>query len=525
MADTIKTVKESGGDYSSLSAWEAGQQKSIASGDREIAECYTMVDYITNYLLIEGWTVPSGAEIIIRGAAGHRFTGKLGTGYVLAGGASGGIYYTFNPAQNNVTVDGITVYGLYADATETYVLKFSPTEALNSRLLNCCVIGWTQWYALQSGVYTEENLAVVANCVVVAMNNVYSAHIGYGHYVSYNNLFVTYGTGAASTAANTGYYANRKVKNCYAYAASSDPWATGYQWPAFITCRHNNTQTRSGSTGSTALDNTNFKDVVPISDSFTGADGGALDSGKWESVYGTAPEIYGNKASSKSNYSYDVQRLKGSFDTNQWAEMDSLRLTVSSETPGSYAAINCQANGDCYFIARPLSGTTTCSLQKLVGGSISYPGDFTVNPQTFADGTPVKMRLERIGNRFFAWCNDVYIGTCTDTSSPLTGGAPGFVLATGYLNTRVGVVADNFSGGNFPDYSLPVGSALIDAGTDLSADSDYPFSTDMLGNPRSGLWDVGPLEYVDTAGQPFARRFGGVPFAGMNRNEFGRRLW
>lgn len=46
------------------------------------------------------------------------------------------------------------------------------------------------------------------------------------------------------------------------------------------------------------------------------------------------------------------------------------------------------------------------------------------------------------------------------------------------------------------DFSLPTGSALIDQGTDLSADATYPFDWDIEGTTRDASWDVGAYEYV-----------------------------
>lgn len=48
------------------------------------------------------------------------------------------------------------------------------------------------------------------------------------------------------------------------------------------------------------------------------------------------------------------------------------------------------------------------------------------------------------------------------------------------------------------DFHLQSGSALIGAGTDLSGDGTYPFSTDADGVARSS-WDVGAYEYVSGA--------------------------
>ena len=45
------------------------------------------------------------------------------------------------------------------------------------------------------------------------------------------------------------------------------------------------------------------------------------------------------------------------------------------------------------------------------------------------------------------------------------------------------------------DFALGANATAINAGTDLSA----IFTTDFLGNTRSGVWDIGAYEYVGSA--------------------------
>jgi hypothetical protein len=55
----------------------------------------------------------------------------------------------------------------------------------------------------------------------------------------------------------------------------------------------------------------------------------------------------------------------------------------------------------------------------------------------------------------------------------------------------------NVTAGN-EDFSLPSGSGLIDAGSDLSADAGFPFNWDITGATRAAPWDVGAYEYVSS---------------------------
>jgi hypothetical protein len=70
MATTvIHTIKPSGGDYTSLSAWEAAQQRDLVALDEiAVAECYAFED--TTRVTIDGWTTDATRNIIVRPAPG-----------------------------------------------------------------------------------------------------------------------------------------------------------------------------------------------------------------------------------------------------------------------------------------------------------------------------------------------------------------------------------------------------------------------------------------------------------------------
>jgi len=76
MATTvIKTVKPSGGDYTSLSAWEAGEQRDlVALNEIAVAECYSMSD--TTACVINGWITDATRYIRIYTPTSERHAGK-----------------------------------------------------------------------------------------------------------------------------------------------------------------------------------------------------------------------------------------------------------------------------------------------------------------------------------------------------------------------------------------------------------------------------------------------------------------
>jgi len=71
----IKTIKPSGGDYTSLSAWEAGEQRDLVTlNEIAVAECYSMQD--TTAVTINGFTTDAAHYVEIRTPLSERHNGK-----------------------------------------------------------------------------------------------------------------------------------------------------------------------------------------------------------------------------------------------------------------------------------------------------------------------------------------------------------------------------------------------------------------------------------------------------------------
>jgi len=64
-----RTVKSSGGDYTSLSAWEAGRQADLTGLGPEIAECSTALAD-TTAVVVDGWTTTAADYIEIKAVDG-----------------------------------------------------------------------------------------------------------------------------------------------------------------------------------------------------------------------------------------------------------------------------------------------------------------------------------------------------------------------------------------------------------------------------------------------------------------------
>lgn len=251
MVDTVKTIKPSGGDYTSLSAWEAGQQKVIASGDTEQAECYAMSD--TTAVTINGWTTASDAYIRIYTPASERHDGKWNTAkYRLEVAGT-----VLTVQEENVRLDGLQVFMTNTASSFLYGIILSGiTGVADFRIENCLVRASDEIGANCNGVY----LAAAGAGSVVRMKNT----AVYGFYSTgdfdaalrggtanitaylYNCVFVRGNYGVLS---NPGVF---NCTNCYAGATDHGAYVIGGGSGGTI---NRTTSASSDATGSAGLQN------------------------------------------------------------------------------------------------------------------------------------------------------------------------------------------------------------------------------------------------------------------------------
>src|SRR3990170_4483339 len=121
MATTItKTIKPSGGDYTSLSAWEAGMQKDLVTADEiSVAECYSMSD--TAAVSIDGWTTDATRYIKVYTPISERHSGKWdATKYRLV--VSADLTGVLGVVEDYVYVDGLQIEQTASGANNSSVV-------------------------------------------------------------------------------------------------------------------------------------------------------------------------------------------------------------------------------------------------------------------------------------------------------------------------------------------------------------------------------------------------------------------
>lgn len=109
-----KTVKASGGDYSSLAAWEAGQQADLTASDTvQVAECYAFLDTVG--CLIDGWTTDATRYAYVYVPPSQRHNGRRSSSaYRLE--ASNAFDFSLNALQAYTRINGVQVKNTDADA-------------------------------------------------------------------------------------------------------------------------------------------------------------------------------------------------------------------------------------------------------------------------------------------------------------------------------------------------------------------------------------------------------------------------
>lgn len=174
MADeVVKTIKESGGDYTSLNAWEAAaggvpSGNCVANDAIAVAECYTRSSPDATSAWINGFTTDSTHWVEIRAAVGHEYSGVDGVGYVLRASATRALLnYCAHLRIYGITLDCGTQLNGYQTGT---FAGFSGTPGV--RLVRCRVIGDIKIDASATAYQTT-----VVNCVVNSFEHAANSNV------------------------------------------------------------------------------------------------------------------------------------------------------------------------------------------------------------------------------------------------------------------------------------------------------------------------------------------------------------
>lgn len=153
-----------------------------------------------------------------------------------------------------------------------------------------------------------------------------------------------------------------------------------------------------------------------------------------------------------------------------------------------------------------VEGWTGCNTDFSLGASIGDIGHSGITT-TFYNNTLVNNRhgiqIVKYGSGTIKLRNNLAASSAsTDYYKEGTSGT--FVVADMMTSDATSPTSDGSASNTFVDSAngdlrLVTGSAAINAGLDLSGDSDFPFSIDYDGDTRSGSWDIGADEVVSAS--------------------------
>jgi len=140
--ELVRTIKESGGHYTSLSAWEAAAG-GISGGNLvtndviAVAECYGRTSADATTVLLNGFTTDATHWVEIRAASGEEYRGVDGVGYILRASASRALLnYCAHLRIYGITIDVGTQTNSYQSTTPG---TFTGTPDI--RIVGCRLIG------------------------------------------------------------------------------------------------------------------------------------------------------------------------------------------------------------------------------------------------------------------------------------------------------------------------------------------------------------------------------------------------
>lgn len=203
----VKTIRASGGDYTTLSAWEAANQGDLVTADEvRVAECYNdWPSGLNDVVNIDGSTTDATRYMAITVAAGHRHTGKPDTGFRIVRSAAYSAVIIFNDPSCRASWLDVRNTGAEGSA-----FRQNGTNGSNSRASRC--IGRTTGTAVYVSAFAT--LAYAYQCLAIGSPVGFSGTGTYGTFDMVGSVASGCGTGFVLESPGT---TGKRVANCVAY--------------------------------------------------------------------------------------------------------------------------------------------------------------------------------------------------------------------------------------------------------------------------------------------------------------------
>lgn len=220
MTTTVtKTIRASGGDYTTLSAWEAALPASLVANDEiHVAECYNdWPSGLNDVVSISGSTTDATRYIKVTVAEGHRHDGTTAhTGFHIKGNSGGNLVYSMATDASYTKIEWLDV-----ENTRTGIAAGAISVGFNGaycRLDNCIAkSGVGRACTAQNGSNYSTARGTYRNCLAWESNQGFSRHDSVrSRYNAYNCTAVNCATGFGSGSTN-----KAAIMNCVAYGSTT----------------------------------------------------------------------------------------------------------------------------------------------------------------------------------------------------------------------------------------------------------------------------------------------------------------
>jgi hypothetical protein len=233
--ERLKTIKSSGGDYTSLSAAEAGEDDlgDLVSRDEWMHfSCYAMED--TTAVTIDGWTTDSTRYILIDTPTSDRHGGKWSTNKYRI------VYSSRYNAVINIKEQYVDIYGLQISGRIGIAFDGGTDKYVSS--IGCCIIkgenvdsDYEIGVLLQPSGFSADSVIKIFNCIIydfggTTYNRSYSCGIRNAIDSSnlslhvYNCTIHNCSIGIRKSIGDYGYFKNVLTQSCY------DGFYTSWNW-------------------------------------------------------------------------------------------------------------------------------------------------------------------------------------------------------------------------------------------------------------------------------------------------------
>ena len=242
--EVISTIRASGGDYTTLSAWEAGEQRNLVTADQiEVAECYDdWPSGLDDQVIVDGWTTDATRYIIIRPASGQGHNGTPGTGFRLAKSLTSDFSAVFRNNVGYTRVEKLEVVQSSTSGSFRHAFILNGSNAVASGCLVSSKAGYgfslsgfavraenCLAYACSSaGFNFANNLGKVYNCVSAGNTtgcNSDGSSVVVSNSVAYSNTAGYSGTWSASSTNNASSAASGAPGANAVYSVASSDFA------------------------------------------------------------------------------------------------------------------------------------------------------------------------------------------------------------------------------------------------------------------------------------------------------------